>query len=207
MAKRKLENFLIDKQFIEEKLVLIKGSVTDYITISGNVYTDYGNDKFFLRKQTINKYNSYVYVNVKFDDGKIKQRRLHRLVAEAFIPNDDIVNKTVVMHIDNNKSNNCITNLKWGSVGENTKQAFDDGLAVNAKGFEDSQSFPIVVFDINRNVIDVCGSVSIGSSKYNVTKSCILYQCNHKVKNKLQKPRCGFYFRFLSEYQKNGFIL
>ena len=207
MAKRKLANRLIDKNDIEEELVLIKGSATDYITINGNVYTDYGNNKLLLRAKSVNKYNHYVYVNVRLENGKIKQKRLHKLIAETFIPNDDIVNKTIVMHIDNNKSNNKIENLKWGSVSENTKQAYDEGLAINAKGFEDSQSFPIVVLDTNYNLIDVCGSVSIGSDKYNVTKCCILFQCKHKVKNKIQKPRCGFYFRFLDEYEKQGFIL
>ena len=50
-------------------------------------------------------------------------------MAEAWIPNP-FDNKPIVMHKDNNKQNNSINNLKWGTISENTKQAYDDGLAI-----------------------------------------------------------------------------
>ena len=51
MAKRKLENKLIDRKLITEELRLIIGSDTDYITPTGQIYKDYGNNKFFHKKQ------------------------------------------------------------------------------------------------------------------------------------------------------------
>ena len=45
--------------------------------------------------------------------------RVHRLVAKAFIPNDDPT-KDVVDHIDNNPGNNNVSNLRWVSQRENT---------------------------------------------------------------------------------------
>ena len=51
MAKRKLTNKLIDKNDINEVLTLIKGSKTDYITPSGEIYKDYGNNKFLHKSQ------------------------------------------------------------------------------------------------------------------------------------------------------------
>ncbi|MDY5984615.1 MAG: hypothetical protein SPI94_04000 [Candidatus Onthovivens sp.] len=47
MARRKMTEKLIDKSEIYEELKLIKGSLTDYITPSGEIYKDYGNNKFF----------------------------------------------------------------------------------------------------------------------------------------------------------------
>ena len=51
-------------------------------------------------------------------NGKVKQYRISRLIAEAFIPNSE--NKPYVDHIDTNKSNNCIDNLRWVTPSENS---------------------------------------------------------------------------------------
>lgn len=58
-----------------------------------------------------------------------KKFSVHRLVAMTFIPNPN--NLPIVMHKDNNPLNNHVSNLKWGTISENTKQAFDDGLIVS----------------------------------------------------------------------------
>lgn len=47
------------------------------------------------------------------------KERIHRLVAKTFIANPD--NKTVVDHIDGNKSNNRVDNLRWCNQVENLR--------------------------------------------------------------------------------------
>lgn len=44
-------------------------------------------------------------------ENKEKHKYIHRIVAEAFIPNPD--NYPEVDHIDTNKTNNCVANLQW----------------------------------------------------------------------------------------------
>ena len=50
-------------------------------------------------------------------DGLSLNRKIHRLVAEAFIPNPD--NKPCVNHKDLNRANNCVENLEWCTVKYN----------------------------------------------------------------------------------------
>lgn len=71
-----------------------------------------GNDKTKKEKilsQYENK-NGYLYVNL-CKDGKMKTFRVHRLVANAFIPNPN--GYRCVNHKDEDKTNNCVDNLEW----------------------------------------------------------------------------------------------
>ena len=201
MAQRKMTDKLIPKEKITEELQLIVGSETDYITPSGKIYKDYGNNMMYPKANFINKHNGYLYCGITYPEGQ-RQRRVHILVAEAYLPNPN--NYPVVMHKDNNKANPNINNLQWGTVSQNTKSAFDDRLQINDKSWEDSQSVHICVFDMDKKLIGKYGSISEASRQLHITKTTILNQCNHGVKT---KPRCGYYFRYLSEYEANGFVL
>lgn len=202
MAQRKLENKLIKKSDISEELRKIEDSENAYVSPFGNVYFDYGSDMMYPARTFINKHNGYVYVNYKSSTGNMIQRRVHRLVATAHLPNPN--NLPVVCHKDNNKSNPSLSNLKWGTNSSNTKEAFDDGLAANAKSWEDSQSKPVCCFAKDGEFICCYGSVSEASRETGITKTGIIHQCENKPTKRLRK---NFIFRYKNDFNDNVFVL
>ena len=192
MAKRLLKNKLVHRDDIHEDLVLINGSLTDYITPTGKVYKDYGDNMFFPKSNHISNSCGYTYCGITYPDGNA-QRRVHRLVAEAYIPNPN--NLPFVGHKHNNKSCTDASELYWTDAKENTQRAYDDGVAKNDKGFDDSQSFPIDVFTVNGDFIETCGSVHIASKKYRVSMSTVLRHCRDEVSS----YRGSYTFRFMGD--------
>lgn len=66
----------------------------------------------------------YLQVNLA-KDGVNKAAKVHRLVAEAFIPNTD--NKPQVNHKNGDKADNRVENLEWVSASGNIRHAYDSG--------------------------------------------------------------------------------
>lgn len=73
--------------------------------------------------QSIKNYKRY-RVNLSNEKGH-KQFKVHRLIAQAFIPNP--LNKPQVNHIDNNPLNNRASNLEWVTNLENCHHAMRQG--------------------------------------------------------------------------------
>lgn len=75
---------------------------------------------WFIKKGRILKPSStrggYYNLGLRVDNN-IVRKYVHRLVAETFIPNP--YNKPCVDHIDTDKSNNCVENLRWVTYEEN----------------------------------------------------------------------------------------
>lgn len=69
--------------------------------------------------------NGYVRASL-YKDSKSKNHMVHRLVAEAFIPN--IKNKPLVNHKDGKKCNNIVSNLEWVTNSENQIHAYENDL-------------------------------------------------------------------------------
>ena len=63
----------------------------------------------------------YQYVNFKIN-GKNTNFAVHRIVANAFIPNPN--GYTEVNHKDYNKKNNCVNNLEWVSSSQNKQHSY-----------------------------------------------------------------------------------
>lgn len=82
--------------------------------------------KLFTERLSHTNYKCLTLVDIF---GNKKQFRVHRIVAEMFIPNKE--NKRFINHIDNNGENNLSSNLEWCSQSENIKHSHNQGRQKN----------------------------------------------------------------------------
>lgn len=88
-----------------------------------------------VTKGSLNRKGYYVYTS----NGK--QYRVHRLIAEAFIPNTD--NKPTVDHINRIRTDNRVSNLRWASLSEqkNNSELVINRLSLGVRQSEDSDAY------------------------------------------------------------------
>ena len=130
---RKTGSYSAQQQNIEEPKIDMSSSnfkvIPNYskyaVDIYGNIYSlNYNKTgKIKIMKQNKNRYG-YMQVQLYNDNKKPKLLSVHRIVAISFIP--FVEGKIYINHIDGNKSNNYVSNLKWCNLSENTKHSYDE---------------------------------------------------------------------------------
>jgi hypothetical protein len=147
----------------------------------------YGKNKHNkILKVTINhKGYEVVYPSDINKQGYKTSCQVHRLVAQAFIPNPE--NKEQVNHKDGNKHNNHVSNLEWATNLENHEHKL-------AHHLEPSTHSPKRVgkFDLEGNLLETFDSIyaaghSVGSNQYNVSRAV----------NGLRKTFKGFVWKYV----------
>ena len=99
---------------MEEVFKTIKGFDNYEISNLGNVKNAKTGK---IMKQELSKKAGYFQANLMNVSGKQKHKKIHILIAQAFIPNPQ--NKPCVDHIDKDRTNNNLKNLRWATYSEN----------------------------------------------------------------------------------------
>ena len=148
----------------------------------------YNINKKEVEEKEINKYISirthklgYKYVKLTDKNGIRKNLFLHRLIAQAFIPNPN--NYSCINHINGIKNDNRIENLEWCSQKQNVRYAWDNGLcenvrkvcAINGK----RKSKKIIQKNKNGEVIKVWNSTMDIERELGILHNNITFCCKH----------------------------
>lgn len=96
----------------------------DYIIDEyGNIFKIHGRQRYKIMKPKEDK-DGYLYIGLRNEKGRYF-RRIHQLVAKAFIFNPNPIDKEIVNHMDGNRKNNHFTNLEWCDVTYNNRYSFE----------------------------------------------------------------------------------
>ena len=140
----------------------------------GNVKSlKYGKER--ILKSAINSKGYVVVVLCK--NLKCLTKKVHRLVAMAFIPNTE--NKEQVNHINGIKTDNRVENLEWCTQSENIQHGYNNGLFKSKKG-----EFHNLAKLLNKQVLDIRKdnrTIKTIALDYNVSVNIIYSIKNYKT--------------------------
>lgn len=134
--------------------------------------------KKYARKLVPQNLNTSGYCQVVLCYHKTQKHLLvHRLVAEAFIPNPE--NRPTVNHKDEITTNNKVTNLEWMTQKEQNTYGKFNGVKSKAK----TSSPRTIIGKVNSKIIFKFGSISEAHRRLGISIPSISACCNHKVKH------------------------
>ncbi|MGX8696911.1 MAG: HNH endonuclease [Prevotella sp.] len=131
------------------------------------------------KELAINIYKSQRYARVRlYKKGKPKDHMVHRLVAEAFIPNPK--NKPQVNHIDGNRKNNRADNLEWCTQAENNRHAIDNGLQDPSRMIEATKK-KVMQLTRSGKLVKEWDSLTEAATTLGLQVSNISHCCNGRI--------------------------
>lgn len=126
-------------------------------------------------------------------DAELKMCKVHRLVAEAFIPN--VENKPFINHKDECKTNNCVCNLEWCdnqynlSYGTRAKRAYETRKKVGSSLNEEKA---VIQCDLSgRFIKEYPSATEAAKSLGNKDQSSISKCCRH-----IRKSAYGYIWEY-----------
>lgn len=109
-----------------------------------------------------------------WENGNMERKTIHRLVAEAFIPNPWKL--PVINHRDGNTHNNCVWNLEWCTVAYNN--TYGDRLEKSSEKHKKK----ILQYTKEGVLVAEYDSIKEAVAKSGITKGTIIRHCKGKIK-------------------------
>ena len=147
--------------------------------VSNNGNIKRAKDEYIFKK---NKNSRGYRIITLTKDKKEYSLSVHRLVAEAFIPNPN--NLPQINHKDGNKLNNKIENLEWCTQSENMKHAYKNKLEIKS-------GKKVVQFDLDMKIIKIWDKIIEAEKEYKIAHGKITMVCKNK-----RKTAGGYIWRY-----------
>ena len=139
--------------------------------------------------------DGYMSVNL-CKDGNRKDYLVHRLVAQAFIPNPD--NLPEVNHIDENKENNQVNNLEWCDHKQNCNHGTRNQRSAEVRINDSKQSDIVLQMTLDYTLVKEWSSVrECGRNGFSI--SVVSRCCNNKY-GKQGNVYKGYRWMFAKDY-------
>ena len=137
--------------------------------------------------------SGYIDVSLKIA-GERFHRYLHRMVAEAFIPNPD--NYPIVRHLDDDPSNNDVENLAWGTQTDNMRDCIENGrfryfTKADIERANEVRRTPVIAIRLSDGYVEHFISQQEASRILGISQSDIF-----SVVHGLHSNAKGYYFTF-----------
>lgn len=139
-------------------------------------------DEYILNPQITKK----GYYRVRLCNKNSKAYMVHRLVAQAFIPNTD--NLPFINHKDENKKNNNVDNLEWCT------NIYNIHYGTSIERMKNSLKKSVVQYSINGEIINYFSSAKDASKFVNGFSTSITACCKGRI-----KTTCGYVWKYKKE--------
>lgn len=149
------------------------------ITVNGKVWSYHR--KKYLNTSYVGGYEKVVLCK----NSNVKTYYIHRLVAEAYIPNPD--NKAHINHKDENKQNNFVGNLEWTTAKENCNYGKRNDIISNKR------SKMVYCVELNKVFISATQAAKeLNLNDGNINKCC----------KGINKTTGGYHWRYANDNDK-----
>lgn len=173
---------------IEKQVKIVAHTPGYFVSKDGKVYSEKYGRRVELKQS---EHKGYRRVCLSMNN-KRQHYPVHRLVAEAFVPNPE--DKPFVNHMDGNKRNNLSDNLQWCTASENQKHAYDTlGIRNGHTGYQYTKLYP------NEELRNRLVELGVPRWKHNLAELGEMLPCHIEA---IRKNKTGVIGMFVLEISK-----